>query len=350
MAKYVIGDIHGCGEEFARLLDELAFNPSKDELYLAGDLIGRGTSPQLVFDLAIKHQAQAVLGNYDLHFLACLHGARQAIPSDNFEQILNLDAKKRNYYGSWLQEQGFVREEDGFYLVHASLDPSWSAEQITTYGKELSTYFASWQTSDFMHFFSNKRFIDGLKEFDYTQESSLRHLYECLFIFTVCRYRKLTTVDESSILFPQSLTALSQEVGLENLNNYPWSVLVKDFQRSFFDIDVGMKGEPICMPEQRLYPWFEFARMLDEQTRLNPELVKDNPNLQYQGFTKPVYFGHWSRLNGHELVPGIICTDTSCVYGDRLTAYQLSESAVNMQDLATLKQLAQPVATVYKDK
>ena len=42
MALYLIGDVQGCNSALQRLLDEIAFSPSRDHLYLLGDLVNRG--------------------------------------------------------------------------------------------------------------------------------------------------------------------------------------------------------------------------------------------------------------------------------------------------------------------
>ena len=42
MAVYLIGDLQGCDEPLARLLHTLDFSPSRDTLYLLGDLVNRG--------------------------------------------------------------------------------------------------------------------------------------------------------------------------------------------------------------------------------------------------------------------------------------------------------------------
>lgn len=42
MATYAIGDIQGCYQDFMQLLDFIEFSPSRDQLWLAGDLVNRG--------------------------------------------------------------------------------------------------------------------------------------------------------------------------------------------------------------------------------------------------------------------------------------------------------------------
>ena len=63
-----IGDIHGCHEEFAELLDLLA--PTRDDrIVLVGDLVNRGPDSCKVLDLAREHRALALLGNHELRLL-----------------------------------------------------------------------------------------------------------------------------------------------------------------------------------------------------------------------------------------------------------------------------------------
>ncbi|MFN3571502.1 MAG: metallophosphoesterase, partial [Polaromonas sp.] len=42
MALYLIGDLQGCFDPLQRLLRKLDFSPSRDTLYVLGDLVNRG--------------------------------------------------------------------------------------------------------------------------------------------------------------------------------------------------------------------------------------------------------------------------------------------------------------------
>lgn len=63
-----VGDIHGCADEFACLLDKLALT-RRDRLILLGDLVNRGPDSARVIALARKHAHRALLGNHELRLL-----------------------------------------------------------------------------------------------------------------------------------------------------------------------------------------------------------------------------------------------------------------------------------------
>ena len=64
----VVGDIHGCADEFETLLHKLVLT-RKDRLILLGDLINRGPDSARVIELAREHAHRALLGNHELRLL-----------------------------------------------------------------------------------------------------------------------------------------------------------------------------------------------------------------------------------------------------------------------------------------
>jgi hypothetical protein len=63
-----IGDIHGCADEFAQLLERL--RPSRqDRIILLGDLVNRGPESGRVIALARRHAHRSLLGNHELRLL-----------------------------------------------------------------------------------------------------------------------------------------------------------------------------------------------------------------------------------------------------------------------------------------
>ena len=76
----VIGDVHGCGQEFLALLDELCVPQPGDRVILTGDLFDRGPLPQVVLAriLELRHDGTAsvesVCGNHDEELLEYCRG------------------------------------------------------------------------------------------------------------------------------------------------------------------------------------------------------------------------------------------------------------------------------------
>ena len=91
MATYAIGDIQGCYSAFMALLRDIDFSPSRDQLWLTGDLVNRGPDSLSVLRWVFRHQdvVTTVLGNHDLHLLAVAEGYGRILPDDTLLDILN---------------------------------------------------------------------------------------------------------------------------------------------------------------------------------------------------------------------------------------------------------------------
>ena len=131
MALYLIGDLQGCDAPLQRLLDTLAFSPSRDTLFLLGDLVNRGPASELVLRRLMGYgtSAQCLLGNHDLHLLAASHGARKPSRKDTLTQVL--DAPDRDALLLWLSNQRLAMQVTvggrDVLMVHAGVLPDWTA-------------------------------------------------------------------------------------------------------------------------------------------------------------------------------------------------------------------------------
>lgn len=151
MATYCVGDIQGCLDPLYRLLQQVNFEPGRDRLLVAGDLVNRGPDSlaTLRFIHSLKDSAQIVLGNHDLHLLACWHGQRDPTRKDTFEDVLAApDAEKLML---WLQQQPLmhIEEEHKAVLVHAGIPPIWSVETAQSLAREVEACLRDERANDF---------------------------------------------------------------------------------------------------------------------------------------------------------------------------------------------------------
>jgi bis(5'-nucleosyl)-tetraphosphatase (symmetrical) len=143
MALYLIGDVQGCDRPLQQLLDLLNFSPSRDTLYLLGDLVNRGPDSLAVLRrlMSLGDAAQCLLGNHDLHLLAVAQGVRPAHGGDTLQDILA--APDRDALLHWLRQRPLALQVQGWLLVHAGVLPQWSATQTLALSAEVSDMLGS---------------------------------------------------------------------------------------------------------------------------------------------------------------------------------------------------------------
>ena len=134
---YLLGDLQGCGDPLARMLDEVAFSPSSDHLYVLGDLVNRGPDSLGVLQRlsALGASATCLLGNHDLHLLAVAQGVRKPHKNDTVRQIL--EAPDREHWLNWLRHQKLAEQAHGWLMVHAGVLPQWDAAQTLSLAAEV---------------------------------------------------------------------------------------------------------------------------------------------------------------------------------------------------------------------
>ncbi|HEY5714784.1 MAG TPA: symmetrical bis(5'-nucleosyl)-tetraphosphatase [Psychromonas sp.] len=139
MATYIVGDVHGCFDELQALLELAQFDKKKDQLWITGDLVGRGPKSleTLRFVKSLGDGAKVVLGNHDLHLLAIHQGIHFDQESDKLSELLN--APDCDELLTWLRFQPlFLRHpEFNFVMVHAGISPQWSINQAENYAQEV---------------------------------------------------------------------------------------------------------------------------------------------------------------------------------------------------------------------
>jgi bis(5'-nucleosyl)-tetraphosphatase (symmetrical) len=149
MALYLIGDIQGCDDALDRLLTHVAFSPSRDTLYVLGDLVNRGPHNVGVLERLMGYgsSAHCVLGNHDLHLLAVSQGVRQAHRQDTVQDILQ--SPRRAVLLDWLRQQHLAMQVGNVLMVHAGVLPQWTAQQTLALAGEVQAVLRS---DDWVHF------------------------------------------------------------------------------------------------------------------------------------------------------------------------------------------------------
>ena len=152
MATYAIGDVQGCYDELAQLLEKVSFNRRQDRVWFVGDLVNRGPKSLEVlrFVKDLGDRAVVVLGNHDLHLVAQHEGFERPRKDDTFHDVLA--APERRELVDWLRTRPLMHVEGGYAMVHAGLLPQWSIDRANTLGGEVAAALAA---PDYREFLKN---------------------------------------------------------------------------------------------------------------------------------------------------------------------------------------------------
>jgi len=139
MSRYIIGDVQGCFCELKQLLKRIDFNPDQDQLWFAGDLVNRGGQDLACLRFIYAHQncMFSVLGNHDLHLLACFYGVNTVRPADTIGEVLVAPDAKQLI--DWLRQQPLFHyfDDANLLLSHAGLYPGWNRRTALALSAEI---------------------------------------------------------------------------------------------------------------------------------------------------------------------------------------------------------------------
>lgn len=266
MATYCIGDIHGCYNEFMRLLELIQFDDNQDDLILTGDLIGRGPLPVQTMQEILKlgKNVQSVLGNHDINFLAVHYGISKARPKDNLDVILKSPLREEIVEFFLKNNLLHFHESKPIVVAHAGIFPLWDIKRARKESKEIARVFKD----------PIKRLI------------LLRNMY----------------------------SEEPRNFNLSNAGLTRWRFALNAFTRMrlcFPDCSLDYKNSavnPDLVACQGLTPWFKLSQPMD-----------------YKNKRYTLVFGHWAALNAKCNEPNIRALDTGCIWGDRLTAWRFED-------------------------
>ncbi len=267
MALYLIGDVQGCDDALQRLLDKIAFSPSRDTAVLLGDLVNRGPDSAAVLRRVQRYGAaiRSLLGNHDLHLLGVAYGARKAGRRDTLAGLLA--APDREALLDWLRHQHMALHrmigKDELLMVHAGVLPQWGVSDTLALAAEVESVLRGPALGEFLHtMYGNEpaRWDAGL-----TGSARLRAIVNGLTRLRFCSAQG-----------------------------------VMDFEA---------KESAHAAPEG-LMPWFNV------------------PGRRTANAT--VAFGHWSTL-GWLSRPDLMSTDTGCVWGGCLSAVRVGATLADRE-------------------
>jgi bis(5'-nucleosyl)-tetraphosphatase (symmetrical) len=259
MALYLIGDIQGCDAALQRLLDKIAFSPSRDTIVLLGDLVNRGPDSAAVLRRVQGFGASALslLGNHDLHLLGVAHGARKPSRKDTLAALL--EAPDSEAMLEWVRQQHMALHMQigggDLLMVHAGVLPQWTVGDTLVLAAEVESVLRGPALGEFLlGMYGNEpaQWSDTL-----TGATRLRAIVNALTRMRFC----------------------TAEGVME------------------FESKDGMRPAP-----EGFMPWF------------------DVPGRKTANAT--VAFGHWSTL-GWLSRPDLLSTDTGCVWGGCLSAVRI---------------------------
>ena len=138
MSHYVIGDVQGCYDELINLCSKIKFNPKKDTLIFAGDLVNRGPKSLEVLNFCLenKKSIKAVLGNHDFYLLYLIEHKKN---NRSLKTILN--ANNISKIHKWLKKLPLLLKikinGHNFWISHAGIPYMWDFKTAKKLSKEV---------------------------------------------------------------------------------------------------------------------------------------------------------------------------------------------------------------------
>lgn len=259
MSTFVIGDVHGCFNELQRLFNLIYFNPEKDKAIFVGDLVGRGPQSLEVLNFVIA------LGEAAIHVLG------------NYDiQLLG--------------------------MLHDVISPKESDDlsQVLKSGHKM--VYANWLSSSRLLYYSQELNI-VVTHAGVPPQWTLEAAIEYANYFEISKANKgMQKILQDVLLAPPCL-AWKEGMKSEDIIRYTVFGFTKmKYCHADGRFDVVFQGAP-QQASDGLIPWFTLRHQ------------KRNDYSQ-------LIFGHWAALGLYQ-EDSIICCDTGCVWGGKLTAIQV---------------------------
>ena len=140
MSTYVIGDVHGCFDQFIRLVKKIDYDSKKDQIILTGDLVNRGPKSLDVLNYCMADKnITTVLGNHDLYLLYLISINKG---KGKLKEILDAENVKQIF--EWLITRPLLIQisnqstNNKFIITHAGIPEVWSLEKAQALADEVT--------------------------------------------------------------------------------------------------------------------------------------------------------------------------------------------------------------------
>jgi hypothetical protein len=126
-----VGDIQGCAEELADLLDRAGYRPGTHRLIPLGDTVNRGPDAPGVLALLRQTGAEPILGNHELHLLELAQSGHVPQPSEKPSSAAGQLAAADQWPHAleWIRQWPNGWSGPDWLAVHAGLHPRLSVEE-----------------------------------------------------------------------------------------------------------------------------------------------------------------------------------------------------------------------------
>ncbi len=154
MQPIFVGDVQGCADELEALIARAKARFGDEfSLHVVGDVVNRGPGNlralALVRSLVDAGRGEMVLGNHEIHLLSTALGLRELEPNDSLGDVLS--APDVDDWIDWLRQRplAVAGELAGqpYVMVHASVAPEWSLEDVLQRARQASAPLAESRAS-----------------------------------------------------------------------------------------------------------------------------------------------------------------------------------------------------------
>ena len=119
---FIVGDVHGCFEEFLELLKKVNYKRETHRLILVGDIINRGPFSFKMLEWVKDNKIEMVRGNHEQAFISCFKEDKWINPI--FKSLKQKMKSDIGQWIDWISDLPFYIEEEDFLVVHAGLVPN----------------------------------------------------------------------------------------------------------------------------------------------------------------------------------------------------------------------------------